>query len=65
MDFPHKGRYHSALDDARNTADIYLAVNNTNYQKTLKMISELFEKKKSGSSIGELFPELSSFALGT
>lgn len=59
-----KGKHHSAIDDARNTAEIFIFASEAN-NSVLNTIRDLFTPKKVEASIGELFPKLSSLLYTT
>ncbi len=58
IDMGFKGNAHSALDDAKNTATLFEITHNPAKASKLRSIKELFAPKKSGATIGDLFPQL-------
>ena len=57
------GRQHDALDDARNTAELFVIYNNKElFNRTLKRIEEVMKPKPFSTTIGSMF-DLSKFAV--
>ena len=50
------GREHDALDDARNTAELFQIFNDENlFERTLKKIEEVMKTSSLENTIGSLF----------
>lgn len=57
------GKEHDALDDARNTAELFHVMNNESlFAITLQKIAELMKPKPIGNSLGSMF-DFSAFAV--
>ena len=58
IDSTFKGKQHSALADAQNTASLFLVAHNDTQMHKLEIIKEWFTPKSISNTIGDLFPNL-------
>ena len=59
MDRNFEGTQHTALADAKNTAEILaLMQDDEAFQRTMQPVIDLLKPKEAANSIGDLFPEL-------